>query len=100
MLSSELTLFAVAVKGRHPDLISKRYRGVALNIGQAMDLAVDRAMTDGWDEIEFDEVTDLGPVSFAPWLTMADEEDEVARMDDKLTQVEALERGEVTHENG
>ena len=69
MLSSELTIYAVSVSGKHPDFFTKRYYGVALHVEDAMLLVGERAETDGWTEIDFEEVTRLGDVSFAGWLS-------------------------------
>ena len=99
MQESNLFIWVVSIMP-HGATVCHRYRGVAVDMEQALKLAEELAEQDGLGEFAFDEANCLGPICFAPWLSMADEEDEVARMDDKLTQVEALERGEVTHENG
>ena len=73
---SELVVFGISVSGVHPDFFQKRYYGVALHIHDAMNLVHEKATDDGWTEIDFEDVTKMGEVSFAPWNSEDYEENE------------------------
>jgi len=67
MARSDLEVFGVTICGRHPDFITKRYYGVASKIDDAMIMANAAALADGWTEIDYDDISKIGPLSFAPW---------------------------------
>ena len=76
MEQSELILFGITISGVHPDLVQKRYCGVALHIEDAMNLVQEKAIDDGWSGITFEDITKIADVSFAPWLSKDYEENE------------------------
>jgi len=76
MERSELVVFGITISGIHPDLVQKRYHGVALHIDDAMNLVQEKAFADGWSEITFEDITRIADVSFAPWLSKDYEENE------------------------
>ena len=69
MKRSELVVFSINVKGTHADLYAKRYYGVARDIHEAMNLAIEKACDEGWTDVYIDEVTRFDSVAFAPWLS-------------------------------
>lgn len=76
MERSELIVFGISIRGIHPDFIQKRYYGVALDMNQAVELVKEKAIEDGWTEIRYNEVSEIGDVSFAPWNSIEYEENE------------------------
>lgn len=71
----DLGVYGVTICGSHPDFITKRYYGVASNIDQAMNMANAKAISDGWTQIDYDDVTKIGSLSFIPCMTGQESED-------------------------
>ena len=61
-----LSIFGVTVRGMHPDFVFKRYYGLAVSIESAMEMAHTKALTEGWKQIELDDVSKIGPIDFCP----------------------------------
>jgi len=76
MDSSDLAVFGITVKGSHADLYSKRYFGVARDIHEAMKLAIEKAIYDGWYDVYIDDVTRFDNLKFAPWLSVLAKQNE------------------------
>jgi hypothetical protein len=96
MKSSELSIYAVTLRGKiyqgkYLVNVSKRFKGLALNIHDAMELALERAFSDNWQEVEIEELSSIGEVSFAPWLMEPDKFPEGEELDRQNRQFEITE---------
>ena len=69
MERSELVVYAITISGIHPDFYQKRFYGVAFHIDDAICLVQEKALSDGWTDIEYEDITRLGELSFAGWLS-------------------------------
>ena len=74
-----MRVYSIKVIGKHSDLSSKLYYGLALGLEDALNLACEKAQQDGWSEIDIDSVDKFAAVSFAPWLSK-DSEDYFERL--------------------
>ena len=72
MKTSDLVVYGITITGNHPDLFYKRFYGVAIHLDDALILIQEKAESDGWSEIEIEDITRLGELSFAPWLSEDD----------------------------
>jgi len=68
MERSDLIIYSVNVEGIHPVYPQKRYYGVALNLDDALNLAFEKALDDGFQRpLDVESFDKMGEVSFAPW---------------------------------
>jgi hypothetical protein len=70
-----MLVFGVTVKGTHPDLYQKRYYGTARSMSEAMTVARLAATDAGWEQVEFDDITCLGPLAFTVPQALVKEQD-------------------------
>lgn len=75
MPSHYLIVYAVTISGKHPDHITRRYYGVGYLVEDVMMMAHEAAEADGWTEIDYDDISKLGKLSFAPWIREKESED-------------------------
>ncbi|MHC4438983.1 MAG: hypothetical protein ACYS3S_16605 [Planctomycetota bacterium] len=76
MSRTELVVFSVKISGKHPDHLTKLYYGVGYLIEDVMLMVNNAAKSEGWTEIEYDDISKLGKLSFAPWTNEKESEDE------------------------
>ena len=59
-----MNVYGITIKGKHPDLHNQRFYGIANTIEDAMKGGVDAARMIGWDDVEVDDASTIGPVDF------------------------------------
>jgi len=59
-----MNVYGITIKGKHPNLHNQRFYGVANTIEDAMSGGKEAAHLVGWDDIEVDDVSTIGPVDF------------------------------------
>jgi hypothetical protein len=79
MFSSNFSVFGVSVVGKHPDLLTKRFYGIANSIEEAIDLTKEKATSDGWTSIKIDDISNLGTLSFAKCPCLDESEVEICQ---------------------
>ena len=59
-----MNVYGVTIKGSHPDYFSKRYYGAAPDIPAAMELCSLKAYSQGWKNVEIEDVCTIGSLGF------------------------------------
>jgi hypothetical protein len=95
MEKSDLVVYGITISGKHPDFLQKRYFGVAINLDDAMNLVQEKAESDGWSQIDLEDVSRLGDLSFARWLSEDEQMEHDPDLDERKRQELRFEITEV-----